>query len=129
MVCITTVVCIPTLASITTLRYVTERWTAAHSGARVILSCKLPMGADGHAQHASWNLRGQSVVLMVSGGVGSTVAAVKKELAAQHLGGMPSNKFQLKHVERGFLKDKKTLAFHNLAGAVQIEVTLRKRRR
>ena len=49
--------------------------------------------------------------------------------AAQHLGGMPSNKFQLKHVERGFLKDKKTLAFHNLAGAVQIEVTLRKRRR
>jgi splicing factor 3A subunit 1 len=73
---------------------------------------------------SAWNFNGQVVTLMVD--VMSKVKAVKMELQS-HLGGMPTNKVQLKHEGTGFLKDGVTLAHHNIGPSADLELILKTR--
>jgi len=69
--------------------------------------------------NAAWNFNGQSVSLSVD--VMAKVNAVKSELQS-HLGGMPTNKMQLKDESIGFLKDGSTLAHYNIGPTATLEL-------
>jgi splicing factor 3A subunit 1 len=69
--------------------------------------------------NSAWNFNGQVVTLSVD--VMSKVKAVKMELQSR-LGGMPTNKMQLKHECTGFLKDGVTLAHQNVGPSADLEL-------
>jgi hypothetical protein len=69
--------------------------------------------------NAAWNFNGQTVPLSID--VMSKVKAVKTELQS-HLGGMPTNKMQLKDEKSGFLKDALTLAHLNIGPTATLEL-------
>jgi splicing factor 3A subunit 1 len=73
----------------------------------------------GDPTNSAWNFNGQAVTLTVD--VMSKVKAVKIELQS-HLGGMPTNKMQLKHESTGFLKDGVTLAHQNIGPSADLEL-------
>ena len=72
---------------------------------------------------STWELRGQ--VISVSIRVTQTVKELKDSIGAQ-VGGMPSNKQQLKG-PAGFLKDKETLASLNIGESSVVELQVRSR--
>ena len=69
--------------------------------------------------NAAWNFNGQNISLSVD--VMSKVKEVKTVLQS-HLGGMPTNKMQLKDENAGFLKDGSTLAFFNIGPSASLEL-------
>ena len=76
--------------------------------------------------HMAWNFYGQIVSLTVH--VSSLTKAVKQELSRVHLNGMPPNKIQLKHAERGiFLKDGQSLAALNIGPGSTLELVPKSR--
>jgi splicing factor 3A subunit 1 len=56
-----------------------------------------------------------------------SVKDVKDRLAAQYLGGLAANKFQLKSATVGFLKDRLSLAHYNIRQEEVLEVSRKKR--
>lgn len=74
--------------------------------------------------NSAWNFNGQVLTLSVD--VMSKVKAVKEELQS-HLGGMPTNKMQLKNESTGFLKDGATLAHQNIGPSAKLELILKTR--
>jgi splicing factor 3A subunit 1 len=69
--------------------------------------------------NSGWNFNGQSISLSVD--AMSKVKDVKTELQS-HLGGMPTNKMQLKDENTGFLKDGKSLAYFNIGPTATLEL-------
>lgn len=78
------------------------------------------------SSNSAWNFNGQSVPLSID--VMSKVKAVKSELQS-HLGGMPTNKMQLKDEKSGFLKDGMTLAHFNIGPTATLELVPKTRGR
>ena len=73
---------------------------------------------------STWELRGQSLSVSIS--VTKSVKDLKDCIGAL-IGGMPSNKQQLKSAH-GFLKDKETLAALNIGGPdMTLELSVRSR--
>ena len=75
--------------------------------------------------NASWNLDGRAVSVRVDVTTG-TVKAVK-EACRSELGGMPTNKMQLRMPGAGFLKDKDTLAGLNIGPGTTLDLVPKKR--
>ena len=88
------------------------------------LSFALPK--DVGAAASSWNLDGSTVSLSLAD-VMITVKDLKAKLSAEHCGGMPGGKFQLKSAALGFLKDRLSVAHYNLKASEVIEVSLKTR--
>jgi hypothetical protein len=101
-----------------------------HGGpdAQVALNVAVPLGggeAEGGAAAAGWNLNGQTVTVLVP--LTSSVKQCKEALAAQHLGGAPANKLQLRYASLGFLKDAQSLAELNIPPGALLELSLKSR--
>ena len=88
------------------------------------LSFALPK--DVGAAASSWNLDGSTVSLSLAD-VMITVKDLKAKLSAEHCGGMPGGKSQLKSAALGFLKDRLSVAHYNLKASEVIEVSLKTR--
>lgn len=88
----------------------------------------LTIQVPNESSNASWNFNGQSISLSVD--VMSKIKAVKTELQS-HLGGMPTNKMQLKDEKAGFLKDASTLAHYNIgpSGTLELKTKTRGKRK
>ena len=75
--------------------------------------------------NASWNLDGRAVSVRVDVTTG-TIKTVK-EACRSELGGMPTNKMQLRMPGAGFLKDKDTLAGLNIGPGTTLDLVPKKR--
>ena len=83
------------------------------------------MQTPADSTNASWNLDGRAVSVRVDVTTG-TVKAVK-EACRSELGGMPTNKMQLRMPGAGFLKDKDTLAGLNIGPGTTLDLVPKKR--
>ena len=74
----------------------------------------------------SWNLDGSTVSLSLTD-IMVSVKDLKAELSAQHCGGMPNGRFQVKSSSLGFLKDRLSVAHYNLKDGELMSVSLKTR--
>ena len=119
------VLCLSHSHTLLTVLVPAEEFTARYNGAAVTISLQLPV-ADG-AYPANWNLQGQLVSVNLP--VTSTIKQLKEAVGAEHLGGMPMSKQQMKDCTSGlgFLKDASTLAELNLGDGTVLELTVKSR--
>ena len=109
--------------SVVTLMPAAE-FAAQYGDAPITIHMQLPP-ADAAAGPATWNLQGQCVAVSLP--VTSSVKQVKEAAAAQHLGGMPASKQQLRTAAQGFLKDAATLAELNIGDGAVLELSVKSR--
>ena len=105
-----------------------EQFAAQYGGlsAPVSIRVQLPVtSAEDSGVPASWNLNGQTVELSAT--LSSGIKQLKEALSAQHCGGMPVSKQQLRYSALGFLKDAQTLAELNIGPGAVLEMSLKSR--
>ena len=100
----------------TTKEFMSESdFSASLDSPTVTLTIQVPNDPS----NSGWNFNGQTVSLSVD--VMSKIKDVKTELQS-HVGGMPTNKMQLKDENTGFLKDGNTLAHFNIGPTATLEL-------